>query len=334
MESGALALLGKTVTLMESLGFLWLVHTGFELNLWNILGNDKSKEEVLSEKPEWNPFLLEHWLEQARIQGLLLCNDKRYRLSRLGKAIANYRDYGLEAMYKEFALYWGPVFAQLPKLITQEVSQPKMEGEMENELISRASRSSEFFVWPLLKGKCEKEHWQSLLDVGCGEGLYLRKFVEEFPNIQGMGIEINPTVVDRAQKQAKLYSEQLRIECGDILDYPSPSEQFDCCLLNNNIYYFSADDRVKLLTRIKKWLVPKGQIGILTALRGQNSSLPFFQTHIPQNLMSFFLACHEGFEGLPTQEEVIQLLNDTGFKDVEVIPLPFNVSTYFFARNS
>lgn len=334
METGMLTLLGKTVTLMESMGFLWLVHTGFELGLWEELQEERSIEEILAIYPDWDPLLLEHWLEQAKIQGLLVRNNEKYRLNRAGKAISVYRNYGLEAMYKELALYWGPVFAQLPQLITREAVRPNMESEMENDLISRASRASEFFVWPLLRLKCEKNNWKRILDIGCGEGFYLQKFMKEFPEIHGLGVDINPTVVERAQAHVSPYFERLKIELGNIFDCPEPLERYDCCLLNNNIYYFTTEQRIEILERIKKWLVPGGQIGILTALRGKGSSIPFIQTHIPQNLMSFFLACHDGFEGLPYETEMIKLLGNAGFVEIEVVPLPFKVSHYFFAKNS
>lgn len=333
METGMLTLLGKTITLMESLGFLWLVYSGFELGLWEKLQEEKSKEDLLEENPDWSPLLLDHWLEQAKIQGLLQQEEGKYRLNRVGKAIVLYKEYGLEAMYKEFAVYWGAIFAELPGRITQENPRPAMESEMENELISRASRASEIFVWPCLKAKCEKEQWMRILDVGCGEGIYLRKFMEEFPKIQGVGIERNSAVVERAQSHVKEYPERLKIICEDIFNCADPVEKYDCCVLNNNIYYFTTEQRSELLSRIRRWLTPGGQIGILTALRGVGSSIPLIQTHIPQNLMSFFLANHEGFEGLPYEQEMYRLLDSAGFTDIEVVPLPFKVSHYFFARN-
>lgn len=332
MPGGMLTLLGKTVTLMESLGFLWLVHTGFELELWHVLQEEKSKGELLDIKPDWDPILLDHWLEQARIQGLLLQNKDKYRLTRTGRAIETYRDYGLEAMYKELALYWGPVFTELPQRITGQISKAKMEREMENELISKASRASEVFVWPLLKGKCEKERWHRILDLGCGEGDYLRRLIEEFPETYGIGLDNTASVIERARLLGKPMAERLYFECLDIWECSEPHEKYDCCLMNNNIYYFSAEQRKELLTRIKTWLAPGGMIGILTALRGMGPSVPFIHTHVPQNLMSFFLACHEGFEGLPYEQDVLELLNDAGYREVEVIPLPLKVSHYFFAK--
>lgn len=334
MEIGMLALLGKTVSLMENLGFLWLLHTGFELNLWERFLEEDSKEKILAENPNWDPLLVDHWLEQAKIQELLVLKDGNYQLTKIGKALIDYRDYGLEALYKEFALHWGPCFARLPDLIKGEIPRMQMEGEMVNELISKASKSSEPFVWPLLRRRCEKDRWCNILDVGCGEAVFLRKLVEKFSNLKGVGLEINPSVAKRAAAQIESYEGRIRIESTDVFEFIDTLGTYDCCLLNNNIYYFTSVKRVELLNYLKDLLRPGGQIGILTALRGATPSFQMLKTHIPQNLMSFFLSCHEGFEGLPLEQEMVDLLKKTGFTQIEVIPLPFKVSHYFFARKS
>lgn len=332
MDTGMLALLGKTVSLMENLGFLWLVYTGYELNLWELLLEEKTKEEILAENLNWDPLLLDHWLEQAKIQELLVFKNGSYCLSKIGKAINKYRDYGLEALYKEFTLHWGLCFAQLPDLMRREIPRPQMESEMENEFISRASKSSEPFVWPLLKDKCEKEGWRNILDISCGEAVFLSKLATEFINLQGVGLEINPSVANRAAAQTETYQGRIRIEATDVFEFTDTLKTYDCCLLNNNIYYFNREKRVDLLNHLKNFLNPGGHIGILTALRGVTPTFPIFKTHIPQNLMSFFLSCHEGFEGLPSEREILDLLEQTGFTQIDMIALPFKVSHFFFAR--
>lgn len=332
MDIGMLSLLGKTISLMENLGFLWLVHTGYELNIWEGFLEERNKEDFLAENPDWDPLLLDHWLEQARIQDLIVLTKGRYKLSKTGKAIHAYRNYGLEAMYKEFALYWGASFAQLPELIKREIPRLKMDNEMENELISRASKASEYFVWPVLRGKCEKEDWHSVLDVGCGEAVLLRRLVEGFSNLNGVGLEVNQLVANRAALETELYRGRIRIEAVNVFDFKDSLETYDCCLLNNLIYYFTGQQRLDLLKTVMDLLKPGGQIGILTALRGVSPGFQIFKTNIPQNLMSFFLSCHDGFEGLPLEKDVLNLLEQAGFTEVEVIPLPFKVSHYFFAR--
>lgn len=330
MKPDILGLLGKTVSLMENMSFLWLVYSGFELELWEQLQEAKTLNTLLENNPDWDPVLLDHWLTQAVFQNLLLVNNGSYQLSRLGKSILRYREFGLEAMYKEFALYWGSCFGQLPELITRQKQCPPLEKEMNDELISRASRSSEFFVWPVLHKKCAKEKWQKILDVGCGEGIYLKKLLTAFPQLTGIGLDLNPSTCERAQQGGEEFQERLQIVCQDIFAYRE-QEGFDCCLLNNNIYYFTGEKRLKLLDYVKGLLRPGGQIGILAALRGMPSSVPLFSTHIPQNLMSFFLACHQGFDGLPTYQDMMSLLQEAGFDGIEVHPLLFKVSHYFFA---
>jgi len=330
MDPGILRLLGKTVSLMENMGFLWLVFSGFELRLWEQLQEEKTMDGLLADNPKWDAVLLEHWLNQAVFQDLLILDRDTYRLSSLGKSVLRYQDLGLEAMYKEFVLYWGTCFRQLPDLMTGREECPSLENELKDNLISRASRSSEVFVWPVLQKKCARENWRRILDVGCGEGTYLKKLLAVFPELTGVGLEINPATCVRAEQGIEKFHDRLRIVCQDIFDFNN-EEAFDCCLLNNNIYYFTGSKRLELIRHLKGLLKPGGQIAILTALRGITSSVPILPAHIPQNLMSFFLACHQGFDGLPAEQEIMKLLQEAGFKKIEVRPLLFKVSHYFFA---
>ncbi|HWQ72052.1 MAG TPA: class I SAM-dependent methyltransferase [Desulfitobacteriaceae bacterium] len=330
MESGILGLLGKTVALMENLGFLWLVYSGFELRLWEELQEKKTLPALLGAHPEWDPVLLEHWLTQAVVHNLLVHDQETYRLAKSGKSLLRFRDLGLEALYKELVLYWGPCFSQLPGLIAGESERRDLDNALKDELVSRAARSSEIFVWPVLRSRCAKENWRKVLDVGCGEGVYLKKLLTVFPGLSGVGLEINPSTCARAQEGRGKFQERLQFVCADIFDFFA-QEAFDCCLLHNSIYYFSGEKRLELLRHLKKMLKPGGRIGILTALRGLTSSVPVLRTHVPQNLMSFFLACHQGFSGLPAEGEIGELLAAAGFEKIETTPLLFKVSHYFFA---
>lgn len=334
MQPEVLVLLEKTVNIMENLGFLWIVHTGLKLDLWVELQEEKSLEQLLTDHPDWDRVLLDHWLEQAYILSLLDKKGSAYRATKLGKAVETYRRQGLEAMYQEFIVHWNWCFAGLPELITKRVSKAHLGSEMEEELISRASLASEMFAWPVLMDKCKREKWHSVLDVGCGEGTYLHNLVETFPEIQAVGIEINPKVALRALSQAAKYHGRLRIICADALELDANLGKFDVCLLNNNIYYFSVEQRGRLVNNIKQLLNPGGQIAILTALRESDYTARIFRTHIPQNLMSFFLACHHGFNGLPRAEEIVELLKSAGLEALEVKPLAMQTSYYFFGKRS
>ncbi len=354
MDVGMLALLAKTTTLMEYLGFLWVVQTGLELNLWAELESSErsvSLDDLMVLHPDWDRVLLDHWLEQAYCQDLLTKNNEYYSVTKLGKAINKYKNHGLEALYKEMVEHWSTGFAELPRLITKQREKLTLSTDMEEELISKASLASEPFVWPFLRVKCQRERWQRILDLGCGEGSYLKKLTDEFPQLHGVGIEMNPVVASRAQESFKEWGGRIHILCEDILslgdiqgrkqdenklhrDKDVHLEElgtFDLCLLNNNIYYFTLEQRIHLLESIKRLLVPGGQLGILTAVR-KGEPIRLFRTHVPQNLMSFFLAIHQGFQGLPTEQEIITLLQQTGYTDLNISVMPLGTSHYFFAK--
>jgi SAM-dependent methyltransferase len=333
LEAEMLALLGKTINMMEGFSFLWVVDSGLELDLWRLLADKKTLDDILRLRPNWDPMLLDHWLEQALCLDLLSKSNGRYQTTKLGRAVETYRDQGLAAMFKEFNLYWSPYFATLPQLITQKEAKKTLNVEMENELISKASLASEPFVWPLLKDKCKSSKWKRVLDIGCGEGGYLFKLLTAFPELQGVGIEMNQKVASRANEQVKNFQDRLEIICMDAFELNHSLGKFDVCLLNNVIYYFNQEQRLRLLSLVKERLTKGGQVGILCALRGSDYALRMFRTHIPQNLMSFFLACHQGFQGLPTADEVKTMFKELGYAKIEVKPLMFNTSYYFFATN-
>ncbi|MDA8441118.1 MAG: class I SAM-dependent methyltransferase [Peptococcaceae bacterium] len=332
MEPEMLLLLNRTINLMEGLGYLWVVSTGLELELWSELTLPKSLAQLIESHPTWDHVLLDHWLEQAYCLDLLDKKNQAYRTNKLGRALVAYREQGLAAMYQEFITYWSPCFAALPELIRGNVTKENLQSGLETELVSRASLASEPFVLPLLKAKCQREKWQNILDIGCGEGTCLVHLLTAFPELRGTGIELNPVVAKRATQAAQPFADRLRIVCGDALELDPTLGSYDVCLLNNNIYYFTPERRLALLTRLKPLVKPGGRLGILSALRDSDYRARVFKTYIPQNLMSFFLACHAGFDGLPTETELQALLSQAGFIELETIPLALRTSHYFFAR--
>lgn len=53
----------------------------------------------------------------------------------------------------------------------------------------------------------------------------------------GVGLEINPSVADRAVAQTESYQGRIRIEAIDVFKFTDTLGTYDCCLLNNNILF-------------------------------------------------------------------------------------------------
>jgi release factor glutamine methyltransferase len=72
-----------------------------------------------------------------------------------------------------------------------------------------------------------------LLDLGTGTGCLLLSLLGEWPETQGVGLDIAPGAVATAQENARatLLADRARFECGDWRDF-TPSEPFDMVVSN------------------------------------------------------------------------------------------------------
>ena len=75
--------------------------------------------------------------------------------------------------------------------------------------------------------RLEKIEFNSLLDVGCGEGRFLCEASERFPHKNLKGIDFSP----RAIKYASLLNPRVYFLCGDITDTTLFTERFDVITL-------------------------------------------------------------------------------------------------------
>ncbi len=99
---------------------------------------------------------------------------------------------------------------------------------------------------------------RSLLDFGCGDGSFLLKMKEVFPDLKVAGIDISPEVVQLARERG-LEVHQHNLDQGKTL---LADHSFDACFLGEVIeHVFSPDD---LLDEIKRVLVPGGWFFLTT----------------------------------------------------------------------
>jgi SAM-dependent methyltransferase len=75
--------------------------------------------------------------------------------------------------------------------------------------------------------RLESVEFDSLLDVGCGEGRFLCEAAKRFPDKRLLGVDIS----SRAVEYARLFNPGVRFICGDIGDGSSLTERFDVITL-------------------------------------------------------------------------------------------------------
>ena len=143
-----------------------------------------------------------------------------------------------------------------------------------------------------------------LLEVGCGSGVYIRRACLRNPELQAVGLELQPDVADLARKNLQAWglAERVRVDTGDIRNYTSP-ERFDLVTLHNNIYYFPIPERLDLIRRLAHFLNPGGKILVTTACQGYPST----------EMLNLWGQMTEGMGALPEPDDVCELMSLSGF---------------------
>ena len=118
------------------------------------------------------------------------------------------------------------------KLITQTVKKLR-NGKLWNledqdgEIVARSSRIMEAFQTEAIDRFFPASGVASLLEIGCGSGIYIKYTANRNPSLAAVGLELQPNVADVARRNIAEWGleERVRIEVGDIR-LKAPDERF------------------------------------------------------------------------------------------------------------
>ena len=96
---------------------------------------------------------------------------------------------------------------------------------------------------------------RTLLDVGCGTGLFLDMALHH--GWRAVGIELSSSLADRAREEMRL-----DVRCGDFLDVPLPAESFDAITMWDFLEHVL--DPAQVVEKARGLLKPSGYLVIFT----------------------------------------------------------------------
>ena len=153
-----------------------------------------------------------------------------------------------------------------------------------------------------------------ILDVGCGSGVFLKCASEANANACGIGVEMDRAATDQARqnmidwgldRKFKILGEDFRYLIDTL------SERFDLITLFNLLYYFKEDERTPLLSKIGSMLKPGGRVALAMNCQSQGKDLAAANL----NLINCSL---KGLTALPNLKDLKELLENSGFSDIQV----------------
>ena len=177
------------------------------------------------------------------------------------------------------------------------------------ELFARSSRTVEPFLLDIVDEIIPQTEKCSLLEVGCGSGIYIKRACDRNPNLNALGLELQEKVADFARDNVAVWqiADRVEIVAKDIRDY-NCENKYDIITFFNLIYYFPVNERIDVLRKLKGLVRPGGQL-VLTTLCPINE--PSIQ------LMNLWSSMTEGCGPLPTPEEIYGLFKEAGFSEFQ-----------------
>jgi len=118
------------------------------------------------------------------------------------------------------------------------------------------------YKWPVVKRFLPKEKKVTLLDYGCGSGLYLRKMLE-FPNLKIIGADVSEKLIGNLKKQ---FPKQQFVKLSEDKRLPFATNSFDfiiCLDVIEHVY-----DVELLLSEFNRILKKDGELIITTPYHG------------------------------------------------------------------
>ncbi|MGA9492791.1 MAG: class I SAM-dependent methyltransferase [Mycobacterium sp.] len=255
--------------------------------------------------------LLQDLLDVGVAVGELRSRGGRYAMKgNRVRAFASEGGEALRAFTGELADYRGDVYRDLPSQFF-EGKRGRYLDEYD-ELVARASRLLEPFIARFVREIVTRRAPRTLLEIGCGTGIYVRHAAEACSQLSAVGIDISEriSVLAGANFTAWGLADRCTALHADIrqpnlarLDGP-----FDMITLHNNVYYFSATERAQLFADLRRRLTPGGRLVVTSVFAGKELAAAEFD---------LVLRATAGCWPLPERAELFDELRHAGFSDIE-----------------
>ncbi len=306
----------KTMKDMQSYIRFHFFYAAHESGLLKALRKPKTLNEIIRDLDIKQPEHLEPLVDLGlSLKELAIKNGRYYLKGKCSKLFAVKEGDGPIALVQGQVTYYNSTYRHAAE---------RMRGAPEGDyleyigpIVARFGKILEPFIKNFVHKVVHNKGALKLLDVGCGAGFHLKSALELNPNIQAVGIDMDKSVIEDAQKNLVDWGIQNNCSVfqGDVLK-PDQSFQkkYDVITLHNVVYYFPVNERRELFQSLRSLLADRGTLAIT------NSTQSLGRSFASANL-DMALRAIKGCFAMPVLDELIEQLKGSGFNEVETIHL-------------
>jgi hypothetical protein len=316
------------VVLYEHFQYFWLlpcIRVAAELDIAGILMERPQPVSELATLTGTDPENLSRIMRALSSHGIFRRRkDSTYCNSRMSKALAEGEGSLRYMMMQHLGSFNWKAFSELGHAVrTGENSVKKFYGIEIYDFLRDHPEEARLFeksmtdlsmisVEPILN-VCDFSKFNTITDIGGGEGLMLSAILHENKDIKGILFD-RPEAMERSEDIFRLYGvgERIRKQEGDF--FLTAPEGADLYFLKNVLHNWGDEDCIAILGNIRKQIPSQGKVMILEMIIEDNDK-PSFAKLIDIQMMVFM---NKGKERTHTEYE--KLLSRSGFRVSRIVP--------------
>lgn len=187
----------------------------FDSTLFDLFSRSEPTLDILVEEHGFERAKVETFLDYLRNEQLVVREEGRYRLSAKGAALAEFRGW-----YTMLIGGYGSTFLQLGEKLKSGTGWATRVGE---KVAVGSCLISHFDAIPLTRKLIEQVPGRErrMLDLGCGNALYLVEFCEAMPDVEAWGVEPHRAAVEEAKTlvEQRGLGHRIRLSCASAAEF-------------------------------------------------------------------------------------------------------------------
>ncbi|MEX0874408.1 MAG: class I SAM-dependent methyltransferase [Actinomycetota bacterium] len=273
--------------------------------LLHALRTPRTRKELVTDLGVTRTELLDGLLAEGIAWREIAIKDGRYRLrGRRARALVSDIGDAYFAQIQECFSYHGAAYGTVRDRLRGAPLGNYLDET--GDIVARSSRILEAPTLAFLDRCLKDSRPASLLDIGCGSGIYLRCAAKALSDVQAVGVDMHEAATDLAVRNLKEWGiSGVRVVTANILDPPHElGGLFEMITLFHNLYYFEDAQRTKLIFILRELLAPGGSVVVVSYVQGRSR----IATHFDNVLRNT-----QGNTALPTLDETVGLFDRNGF---------------------